>query len=159
MAKEDRIGQAEDAFVVLCQALDQMQWAYKKNEDALYVQYQAPDSPFQSEFVLLTEATGSVAILVSQLPFVVPKLYRQEVALGINLLNASLHCGAFAFGLKESQIYYRASNGFLDCELGTGLFEQMIRGAAQVVDDYTAELRALALGEMSLEAFIATFSL
>lgn len=143
MAEQERLEQAKEVYEVLCRTLDEMQWEYKKDEEMLYVSVKAPEAVIRSRFGIRVNPKNAVIALVSLLPFPVPKEKQWEMALAINLLNGSLHYGSFLYALQERCLYYRVTNGFLDCKLGKGLFERMIRLSIVIIDDYYPQLRAL----------------
>ena len=159
MAEQECLEQAKEVYEVLCRTLDEMQWEYTKNEEILHVSVKTPEAVIRRRFGLMVNQKNAVVSLVLLMPFPVPKEKQREMALAINLLNNSLHYGSFLYALDERCLYYRVTNGFLDCKLGKGLFERMIRLSVVIIDDYYTQLEALASDEMTLEAFIDKLSL
>lgn len=155
MAEQKDLEQAKAAFATLCQALDENQWRYKKDEENLTVECGARGDDLPMELTIKVDAGRRLVMLFSHLPFVIQEDKRLDVAVGISAINNILVDGCFDYNLTNGHIFFRMTNSILESQLSKEVFTYLLFCSCQTIDEYNDKLLMLAKGMISVEQFLS----
>lgn len=154
MAQWQDLGLAKATFATLCRALDNKEWKYDADHEALRLHcgVRGDDLPMDLNFTV--DSNRMLIIMTSHLPYVIPEDKRLEVAIAVSLVNNMLAHGCFDYDIQEGNIFYRMTNCFIESQVGEELFEYLLNAACHVVDEYNDKFLMLGKGMLSLEQFM-----
>ncbi len=78
MAELKNYEQVKAAFATLCQALDNHEWHYKKEEDKLSIECGAQGDDLPMEITVKVDADRMLVLLISHMPFVIQALSQKN---------------------------------------------------------------------------------
>ena len=149
---------AKAAFATACQALDQNQWNYKKDEEKLIIECGARGEDLPMDITIRVDAERMLVMLLSHLPFVVQEDKRLEVAAGISAINNVLVDGCFDYDITSGHMFFRMTNSFIESKLGIEAFTYMLYCSCQTIDEYNDKLLMLAKGMLSIEQLLKSLT-
>lgn len=145
---------AKATYATLCQALDAIQWRYKKDEEKLVIACGVSSEDLPVDLVVQVDKDRSMVLLLSKLPFSIREDRRLDMAVAVAALNNRLVHGCFDYHLTDGVIYFRLPNSFIDSVLDKEVFVYMLACATSTIDDYNDKLMMLAKGMVTLERFL-----
>ena len=138
----------------LCQALDEREWNYEKEEDKLLVHFGVSGDDIPMNMVIFIDQDREVVRLYSPMGFQVDEDKRIEMALASCTATYGLADGSFDFNMGDGNIIFRMSHSYRDSQLGVQFFHYMISCACATVDDYNDKFLAIANGVLSIGDFL-----
>ena len=145
--------QAQATFRALCDAMDAMDWKYKK-EDGLQISTGARGDDLPINMIIRLNEKHSLIKLLSFLDFTVPEDKRIDTALAVCVANDMMVHGSFDLDMSSGRIYFRMSNSFIDSQPGEELFFYLILCTCKMVDEYNDRFLMLAKDMIDLKKFI-----
>ena len=158
MVDKNNLEQAQATFATLCRALDNREWNYRKNEETLTIECGAQGDDLPMEFNIKVDASRTLVLLFSHLPFVIQEDKRLDVAIAVSAINNVLVDGCFDYNISDGNIFFRMTNSFIDSKLGEEVFAYMVFCACHTIDEYNDKLLMLAKGMLSIEQFLSSLN-
>lgn len=146
---------ALDTFATLCQALDNNDWKYKKDEEELVIECGAQGDDLPMDINIHVDAERNVVLLFSRLPFVIQEDKRLDVAIAVSAVNNVLADGCFDYDVTNGRMYFRMTNSFIESKLSQEVFAYMLYCSCQTIDEYNDKFLMLAKGMLDMEKFLA----
>ncbi len=146
---------AEQVYKTLCDAIDNRNWRYAKEEDRLLVRFGVSGDDIPMQFVLVVDAKRQLIRLLSPLPFKMSEAKRMEGAIATCVASYGMADGSFDYDLSDGTIVFRMTASFRESVIGEGLFQYLISCSCAMVDEYNDQFLAIDKGLMSITDFIA----
>ncbi len=146
---------AEQVYKTLCDAIDNRNWRYTKEEDRLLVRFGVSGDDIPMQFVLVVDAKRQLIRLMSPLPFKMSEAKRMEGAIATCVASYGMADGSFDYDLSDGTIVFRMTASFRESVIGEGLFQYLISCSCAMVDKYNDQFLAIDKGLMSITDFIA----
>ena len=153
MADEGKLAHAQTTFATLCQVLDDHEWHYEKDENALSIKCGAQGEDLPIHITITVDADRQFVLLLSRLPFVISEDKRRDIAVAVSFVNNELVDGSFDYDIRSGNMFFRMTKSFLESRLGKDAFTYMLFCSAQTIDEYNDKFLMLSKGYMSLEQF------
>ena len=150
--------QAKVAFSTFCQALEELEWTYKKDEENLSIEFGARGDDLQMEIIVKVDADRMLVMLMSQMPFVIPDDKRLDVAVAVSAVNNVLVDGCFDYDVTSGLLLFRTTNSFMDSLLSKEVFTYMLVASYTIIDKYNDKFLMLTKGMISIEQFLSTLA-
>lgn len=154
MSLLSNLTRAQKVYNDLCAILEENDWKFSKDDDALTIHFTATGEDIPMDFVLKTDPGRQILSLYSKMPFTAPESQKDDMAVACCVAGNGLWDGSFDFDYESGEIMYRMTASFIGSDIGKGLFRYMIGMAGKVVDRYNDKLLAVCNGSMSLNDFI-----
>ena len=155
MADEMKMAHAKQIYGTLCQALENRDWYYEKDEEKLLVHFGVKGEDLHMKFILLVDAERQLIRLMSPLPFEMSEEKRMEGAIAACVASYGMVDGNFDYDLSDGRIVFRLTASFRESQIGEGLFQYMISCACAMVEKYNDRFFALNKGVISISDFVA----
>lgn len=156
--EEKRLQQARATFATLCRALESNDWHYTKDEEKLKIECGARGEDLPMELTILVDAERQIVRLLSHIPFQIKEDKRLEVAVAVSAINNKLVDGCFDYDIRSGDIYFRATNSFMDSSLSEEVLTYMLYFSCNVIDEFNDKLLMLAKGMLTIEQFYASLT-
>ncbi len=156
MAEIKNVELAKATFATLCQTLDNNDWSYKKNEEALSIECGAQGEDLPMEFNIKVDADRMLVMLLSHLPFVIAEDKRLDIAVAVSAVNNALVDGCFDYDIASGHMFFRMTNSFIESRIAEEVFAYMLFCSCQTIDEYNDKFLMLAKGVLSIEQFLAS---
>lgn len=153
MADEKNLTQAKAAFKALCDAMDAMDWKYKKI-DEFTIETGAKGEDLPIKIAIRLDEKRSLIKLISLPGFNVPEDKRIDMALAVTMANYGMVHGCFDYNILDGRIYFRMITSYADMQLDEEVFRYLLLCACQTVDDYNDKFLMLSKGMLSVEDFL-----
>ncbi len=154
MAQEIDMERAKEVFNEICDALDEKDWKYEKDEEKLVITSGIKGDDLPINFILVVNPKNQVVQFLSPLPFSVPEDKRIDAAVAVCVANYGLVDGSFDYDINDGEIRYRVTSSYRDSQLGADLYEYLIMVGASTVDNYNDKFFAVAKGFTTIQEFI-----
>lgn len=145
--------QAQATFRALCDAMDAMDWKYKK-EDGLQISTGARGDDLPINMIIRLNEKHSLIKLLSFLDFTVPEDKRIDMAIAVAAANYGMVHGCFDYNVLDGSIVFRMVTAYGDMELDTEVFRYLLYCATITVDNYNDKFLMLSKGMLSIEDFL-----
>lgn len=139
---------SKSVFNSLCAVLDENEVKYNKRKGklALNCTMQGEDLPVYMDVVVDQEL--SVVLVLSPLPFSVPKERRDAIAVAVCDINAYLTDGCFDFNWFTGEITFRISASFANSIIGKEMPLYLASTVLKTVDAYNDKLLFLSKSDI-----------
>lgn len=151
---EDKTKLALETFATICQALEENDWKYKKNEEDLVIECGAQGDDLPMELAIKVDARRQFVMLFSRLPFAIQEDKRLDVAVGVSAVNNELADGCFDYDVTTGRMYFRMTNTFMESKMDKEVFTYMLFCSCQTIDQYNDKFLMLSKGMLSMEQFL-----
>ncbi len=151
----DDLRKAQEMFGVLCRTLEDNDWNYKKNEEALTIECGAQGEDLPIELRIEVDAERKLVILLSTIPARIPEDKRLDAAVAVSVVNNILVDGCFDYNVKTGNLLFRMTNSYMESTLSKEVFDYMLFCSCKTIDDYNDKFFALAKNMMTIQQFIA----
>lgn len=158
MAEQVNLTQAKATFKTLCQALDNNEWHYEKNEEKLEIECGAQGEDLPMKLTVKVDAERMIVMLLSHLPFVIQEDKRLDVAIAVSAINNLLVDGCFDYDVASGHMFFRMTNSFLESTIGEDVFSYLLYCSCKTIDEYNDKFLMLAKGMLSIEQFLASLA-
>lgn len=149
MATEKQLRSAKNAFYTLCEMMDDEDWKYDADEDALSIRTGAGTNDLPVHLRMFVEPEKQLVSFLSDLNFIEIQSDRTiDVALATVAINDHLVDGSFDYDPVNERLFFRLTAAFHDSLLSKELFKYMLITICRTVDDYNDSLAKIATGEM-----------
>ncbi len=142
----------EDAYALLCKSMEELELKYTKKEEEYLVRMTVAGENLPVELILRIDTNHRV-LLTSPMAFNVPEDKRGDGAVMIAVANDGLVNGSFDYDLSDGQILYRMTQMYAGCHVETGMFQEMLRCAFAIADQYSTDFLAVSKDIMTLTDF------
>ena len=143
-----------NAYVALCDALDERNWTYEKVEDELLVHFTLNGDDLPMQFLIFIDSDRQLVRLLSPMTSEMSEEKRMDGAIAVCHASYVLSEGSFDYDLSNGRITYRMTYAFLDNEVNTEVILYLVDFAGAVVDRYNDKFLALNKGYITLEKFL-----
>ena len=150
MSKES---EAKALFGTLCQALDEMQWHYDRDDENLVIETSARGDSLTIKLRMRINADRSVMYLKSPLPFNVKENKRDLLAKAICYANYQMLNGSFEYDQSDGYVAFKVVVPFMDSLIGKSVCNYMIMLSCRMVDTFCEQFLMLSNGEIDYEQF------
>ncbi len=154
MADEKKMELAKQVYKTLCEAIENRNWKYEKDEEKLLVHFGVNGEDLPMQLILLVDAERQLIRVLSPMPFKMSEEKRMEGSIAACAASYGMVDGNFDFDLKSGDIIFRMTASFLDSEIGEGLFQYMISCSCAMVEKYNDKFLALDKGMISIDDFV-----
>lgn len=154
MTDEKAMSSAKTVYRILCEAIDNREWSYKKDEDNLVVRFTVSGDDIPMQFTLFVDVERQLVRLLSPLPFKMSEDKIMEGAIAVCAASYGMVDGSFDYDLSDGQIVFRMTASFRESLVGEGLFQYMISWSCAVVDAYNDKFLAVNKGLLSINDFV-----
>ena len=151
---EEKKNQAAKNYQTLCNALDDHDWHYEKDDEQLTIECKAQGDDLPMDIVIKIDPDRQLVMLLSHLPFVVSEEKRLDVAVATSVINYRLVDGSFDFDIGDGHMFFRMTSSYIESDLDKEVFVYMLMCSCHTIDDYNDKLLLLAKNLVSLEDFI-----
>jgi hypothetical protein len=149
---------AKKIYETVCSALDNMKWAYDKNDEELAITTGAKGPGNENRFPvdLLIRVLPEAQVISVQAPFVydVPDEHSIDVAIAVSIANYGLIRGGFDFDLTTGDIRFRVTAPYNGSEIAEELVRSLILVAVTTTDEYQTKLFMVAKGAVAPSEFL-----
>ncbi len=154
MADEKKMELAKQVYQTLCDAIEERDWHYEKEEEKLLVHFGVSGEDIPMQFILVVDVDRQLVRLMSPLPFKMSEDKRMEGAIATCAATFGMADGNFDYDLSDGRIVFRMTAAFRESVVGKGLFQYMISCSCAMVDKYNDQFLAIDKGIMSISDFI-----
>lgn len=154
MSDEKKNALAREVYEVLCQAIDNRDWRYEKEEEKLLVHFGVNGDDIPMNFIIFVDADRQLITSLSPLPFMMSEEKRVEGAIAACVASFGMADGSFDYDLSNGRISFRMTASFRDSKIGDGLFQYLISCSCAMVDKYNEQFLAIDKGMLSIADFI-----
>ena len=151
MADEKIIKRAKKIFDTACQALDNMNWKYEKDEDRFLIGFGVNGDDIPMAFVIVVDAERQLIRCLSRLDV----KFNEETSGLANIacchFTYKLADGSFDYDFMENTVTFRITASFLDSLVSEELIKYIVSTACNTVDDYNHYFDDIANGKMTLD--------
>lgn len=158
MAELTKLEQAKAVFATLCQALDNHEWHYTKDEEKLSIECGAQGEDLPMEINIHVDTERLLVLLLSHIPFAIQEDKRLDVAIAISAINNTLVDGCFDYNVASGAIFFRMTNSFIESKISEEVLTYMLMCSCSTIDDYNDKLLMLSKGMVSIEQFLASLA-
>jgi len=145
-----------EIYQLMCAALDERGWKYKRNDEDCAVVYGMEGDDLSMEFLISVH--NEAVYSYSMIPAKMDEKDRVQGAVAVAFVNNQLSDGCFDYELQTGKIMFRVGYPILDAVPGNALFNHLIDYAGWAVDRYNDGFLMLAKGMIELDAFIKKYS-
>ena len=138
--------QAKKAFDTFCKMLDNREWKYKKDEEALRIETGARGDDLPINLRVVVDAERMIVRLYSPFEFNIPAEKLSEAALCICIINDGLIDGCFDLDVTDGSICFRMATSFRESLISEEAFDYFLGFAVYVVDEYNDKLLMVGKG-------------
>ena len=153
-----KMEKARSVFGTVCRALDNREWNYKKDEEALKIECGARGEDLPMELTINVDADRMVVLVLSHIPFIIPEDKRLDAAIAVAAVNNRLVDGCFDYDIKSGHLFFRLTNSYMDSMIGEDVFFYMVLCSCQTIDEFNDKIFMLAKGMLSMEQFLAAIN-
>ena len=154
MADEMKTKLAQQVYQTLCEAIDNRNWRYGKEEDKLLVHFGVNGDDIPMQFIIFVDEDRQLIRLMSPLPFKMSEAKLMEGAIATCVASYRIADGSFDYDLTDGRIVFRMTASFRGSVIGEGLIQYLISCACAVVDNYNEKFLAIDKDLMSISDFI-----
>lgn len=149
---------AKATFATLCQALDNMSWRYKKDEEKLSIECGARGDDLPMDITIKVDADRMLVLLLSHFPFTIQEEKRLDAAIAVSAINNVLVDGCFDYNISSGNMFFRMTNSFIESTMGEEVFKYMLLCSCKTIDEYNDKFLMLSKGMITVEQFLSTFT-
>lgn len=150
MSKES---EAKALFGTLCNALDDMQWTYNKDEENLVLETAATGDSFTIRLRVRINADRQVMYLKSPLPFNVKEDTRELLTKAICYANYQILNGSFEYDQSDGYVAFKVVVPFMNSLIGKAVCNYMIIMSCKMMDTFAEPLLLLTNKEIDYDEF------
>lgn len=154
MSEELKLAMAKAEYQSVCQALDDRNWKYNKDDDKLLISFGVNGEDLPLDILIYVDVQRSLVRVLSKLPFKMNEDKRMEGAVAVCAANYGMVDGGFDYDLSDGSILYRVAACFNGSCISKNLYQYLISCACVTVDKYNDQFLALNKGMISLSDFI-----
>lgn len=154
MSDEKNMERAKQVYNTLCEAIENREWEYKKDEDKLLVYFGVQGDDLPMQFILIVDGERQLIRLLSPMPYAMSEDKRIEGALATCAASYSMPDGSFDYDLSDGSIIFRMTASFRESLIGEGLLQYMISMSCTAVDIYNDQFLAIDRGLMEISDFL-----
>ena len=149
MSEEKLQKKAREVFGTICRMLDEKDWRYQKDEDALKIScgVQGDDLPMPIRIEL--DAERQLVVLLSEIPFAVPEDRRSAIAVAVSVANYGMVYGNFDFDYLNGNILFRATAIYAQSLIGQEMFAFMVACSCHTIDRYNDKFLVVTQNDMT----------
>lgn len=155
MDNAEKMALANDIYTKLCNALDSLNWVYKKAEEDFAVFFEVNGDDLPMKMIIIVNPDKMLISLYSPMPFVFSEGNRVDGAIAACVASYALADGFFKYDIAEGKITFKLTASYRDSDISEELLDYMIHCSAAVVDEYNDQFMAIEKGYMDIDAFIA----
>ena len=141
----------ENTFDTVCAALDERRWYYEKDKENYTLNCKANGKDLMMEIDVSLDVDKRIVMILSRLPFTVPKERRDEMAEAICMINHALGEGCFDYHVKKGTVCFRMTSSYRGSVIAKSVFDRMIVMSFATVDQYNDKIFLYSLGAISLD--------
>ena len=154
MADDKIMALAKEVYNNLCQALDNRNWKYEKEEDKLLVHFGVNGDDIPMQFIMFVDPEKQLITSLSPLPFKMSEEKRIDGAIAACVASFGMADGSFDYNLQDGRISFRMTASYRKSTIGDGLFQYMMSCSCAMVDEYNDKFLAIDKGVLSIADFI-----
>ncbi len=149
-----KMERAKKVYGALCEAIDERNWKYEKDDDELLVHFNVSGDDLPMQFIIFVDIERQLVRLLSPMPFDMSEEKRMDGAIAACHATYGLTDGSFDYDLTNGKIAFRMTQAFHDCEVSAEIIQYMIDFAGVIIDKYNDKFFALNKGFISIEKFL-----
>lgn len=155
MADAKNLKQARAVYDTMCEMLDDRNWNYDRDEDALSISCGVRGDDMPISIRMAVDAERLLVMLFSQINIDIPDDVRIEMALAVTKVNYKLVNGCFDYSPAKGNLLFRLVSGVRDSLIGPDMLAYVLDTACGTVDDYNHLFKKLAEKDITLAEFMA----
>lgn len=155
MAEENKIALAKQVFQTLCDAIEQREWKYDKDEEKMIVHFGVSGEDLPMQVLMIVDADRQLVRVMSPMPFKMSEDKRMEGAIAACAASYGMVDGNFDYDISDGSIIFRMTASFRESVIGEGLFQYLISCSCAMVDLYNDKFLAINKDMLSITDFIA----
>ena len=129
MADEMKMKLAKQVYNTICEALDNRDWHYGKEEDELLVHFGVNGDDIPLQFIIVVDAERQLIRLMSPLPFKMSESKRIEGAIATCAASYGMADGSFDYDLSDGKIVFNVAKPVtLSIELDGDVLSPLVIG-------------------------------
>ncbi len=145
---------AAAVYAMLCQALEDRKWEYRKDEEKLVVYFGVNGDDIPINIIIAVDTDRQLIRLLSPLPFQMSEDKRIDGAIAACKASFGMADGSFDFDLSDGEIIFRIAAVYAESTIGPGLIYYLIDCCRAMVDHYNDKFLALEKGVISISDFV-----
>lgn len=149
-----KLAAAQKVYATVCAALDDMGWAYDRDDEKLIVRTGANTNDLPLHHLLIVDEKRQFLRMASVIPLEMAEDKRTEGAIITTVATMGLRDGSFDYDVMKGRIAFRLTACFRGSEIGKGLVRYFIDYTNAVVDYYNDRFEAVNSGKISVAEFI-----
>ena len=155
MTDEMKVLKTQQAYLTLCNSLDEDKWKYIKKEADYAVIYRETGDDLPMDCWFGIDVKRQVVRFLSTLPVDMKAADKiADAAVACCVANSTVAYGGFDLNIATGKVYYRMTYAIKDGVVGKDFFRNMRRFATRVIDRYNDKFVALAEGKVKAPDFI-----
>lgn len=155
--REQETKAEQPMYEQLCEALDERNWKYNKDEEKDMVTIRFTTDGLPVELRLWIDQKRELVRLASLLPFKINEEKRVDAAVAICAVNDRMVDGSFDYDISDGQIIFRMAHSYKECKVESELFQYMVDCSVAMVEKYSAKFLGISTGMLSIEAALEEF--
>jgi len=145
---------AKTVFGLLCDVLDENDIKYKKSKGAFALNFSIHGEDLSIPLDIVVDADISDVLIMSALPFVIPKERREAIAVAVCEVNSFIADGCFDFQYQIGEITFRISANFSNSMVGKDMLDYLVLRALTTIDEFNDKFLFLSKTDMTAEQIV-----
>jgi len=154
VADEKMMRLSKQVYQTLCEALDNRNWDYDKDDENLLVYFGVSGDSMAIRVIITIDTERQLIRLTACPPFKMSEEKRLEGAIAACFVSYGMADGSFDYNFYDGTIAFRMTQTFRDSQIGEEFFQYMISCACVMVDRYSDKFLALDKGAITIADFI-----
>lgn len=146
---------ARDAFEAICEAMDNYNLVYDKDEDEMTVDLTISGQDMPIEMHFRVHPDKEIVRMISPMPYIVPREKRLDMAVALTFVNIRLINGCYDLDMKTGHIGFRLVESYAGSRLGYEAIQYLISITNITEDNYNDKLIMLNKDIITLRKFVS----
>ncbi len=155
MSEEMKSIRAKEVFDALCKTLENREWSFDKDEEALVINTGAKGEDLPIPLLIVVDKDRQLVRLLSPFLFNMNEDKRLDGAIASCVASYGLNDGNFDYNLSTGEIIFRMTESYRETIVGEEMLNYMISFSAAVIEKYNDKFYALNEGTLTIDEFIS----
>ncbi len=154
MTEEELLKQARTVYKTLCEMLEEREWHYEKDDEALNINCGAQGDDLPMDILIEVDKERQLITLLSQMPYSIPENRRTEIAVAVCQANNGMVDGSFDYDCLSGDIIFRITSSYRESLIGKELLAYMLMCACYTIDEYNDKFLIVAKNSMTYDEIV-----
>lgn len=145
---------ALQVYEMIKKHLSDHDFKFDTHDDDLVITLTVHGEDLPQPTIIRVDEEREVIHVLSPIPSHIPEDKRIDAAVAVSVANYGLVNGSFDFDMRDGEIRYRVTQGFMGIEVSDELIRYILAVVFKTTDDYNDKFFMLGKGLISLDKFI-----